>query len=122
MTAFKAYIETDNGIDLSATPFKKYQDKISNKITYEHSQKLGSEMRDANIDAFIFVSARDNKQGKNVASFTPNVFKANDAHYITNMQNWRCIANKNVIEFSRNEALCRKREEFYKEGFECLSV
>ncbi len=121
MTAFKAYIKTESGIDLTALPFRKYQDKISNKTTYEYSQKLGTEMREANIDAFIFSSARDKKFGKNVASFTPEVFKMKDSHYITNMQNWRCLANKNIIEFTRNEVMCRKREEFSKEEFDSLS-
>lgn len=117
MTAFKAYIQTYNGIDLTAPHFKKYQDKISNKTSYADSQKLGSEMRDANIEAFIFTSARDKAMGKNVAAFTPHVFKMKDSQYITDMQNWRCIANQNVIEFSRDEILCRKHHEFFKDEF-----
>lgn len=118
MTAFKAYIQTENGIDLTAPHFKKYQDKISNKTSYADSQKLGAEMRDANIEAFIFTSARDKAFGKNVAAFTPDVFKMKDDQYITDMQNWRCIANQNIIEFTRDEILCRKHHEFLKEEFE----
>ncbi len=117
MTAFKAYIKTENGIDLTNLYFEKYQDKISNKTSYEYSQRLGTEMREANIDAFIFTSARDNKLGKNVAAFTPDVFKMKDKQYITNMQNWRCIANKNIIEFTRDEIMSKKHQEFSKEDF-----
>lgn len=118
MTAFKAYIQTKNGIDLTTSHFKKYQDKISNKTSYADSQRLGSEMREANIEAFIFISARDKLFGKNVAAFTPDVFEMKDNQYITDMQNWRCIANQNTIEFTRDEILFRKRYEFFKEEFE----
>ncbi|MDX1838323.1 RES domain-containing protein [Legionella taurinensis] len=118
MTAFKAYIQTENGIDLTTPHFKKYQDRISNKTSYADSQKLGAEMRDANIEAFIFTSARDKTFGKNVAAFTPDVFKMKDNQYIADMQNWRCIANQNIIEFTRDEVLCRKHHQFFKEEFE----
>jgi hypothetical protein len=120
MTAFKAYIQAESGIDLTELPFKTYQDKISNKASYEYSQRLGTEMREANIDTFIFTSARDKKFGKNVAAFSPEVFMMKDKQYISNMQNWRCIANKNVIEFSRDEIKHRKQLEFYREEFEGL--
>lgn len=121
MTAFKAYIKTENAIDLTEPPFKAYQDKISNKTHYEYSQELGTQMREAKIDAFIFTSARDKTFGKNAAAFTPDVFKMRDNQYISNMQNWRCIANKNVIEFTRDEVMCRKHQEFSKEEFEGLN-
>ncbi|WP_131778303.1 RES family NAD+ phosphorylase [Legionella bozemanae] len=121
MTAFKAYIQTKNGIDLTKSPFQKYQDKISSKTNYEQSQLLGTEMREAKVEAFIFASARDKNAGENVAAFTPDVFKIKNKEYITNMQNWRCIANKNVIEFSRDDILQRKKLEFSKAEFEELS-
>lgn len=100
MTAFKAYIKTENGIDLTELPFKAYKENISNIASCDYSQKLGTEMREVKIDTFIFTSARDKTFGKNVAVFTPEVFMMKDKQYISNMQNWRCIANKNVIEFS----------------------
>lgn len=74
-------------------------------------------MREAKVEAFIFSSARDKQVGENVAAFTPDIFKVKDKEYITNMQNWRCIANRNVIEFSRDEILQRKIE-FSKDEFE----
>ncbi|CEG57972.1 RES family NAD+ phosphorylase [Legionella fallonii] len=121
MTAFKAYIQTKNGIDLTKSPFQKYQDKISNKTNYEQSQLLGTEMREAKVEAFIFASARDKNAGENVAAFTSDVFKIKNKEYITNMQNWRCIANKNIIEFSRDEISQRNKLEFSKAEFEELS-
>lgn len=118
MTAFKAYIKTENGIDLTQAPFKAYQDNISNQTSYADSQKLGTEMREAKIDAFIFTSARDRAFGKNVAAFTPEVFHMKDRQYISNMQNWRCIANKHVIEFTRDDIMGRQQQEFSRDYFE----
>ena len=120
MTAFKANIQTEHGIDLTEHPFSFYQDKISNKTSYDYSQKLGPEMREAKIEAFIFTSAREKNGGKNVAAFTPEVFKVKDKQYISNMQNWRCITNKNVIEFTRDEIMKRKQHVFLREDFEGL--
>lgn len=118
MTAFKAYIKTENGIDLTQSPFRTHQDSISNKTNYADSQTLGAEMRDAKIDAFIYISARDKTFGKNVAAFHSDVFIMKGSQYITHMQNWRCIANKNVIEFTREEIVGRKQKEFSRDDFE----
>lgn len=118
MTAFKAYLQTEHGIDLTQHPFKTHQDDISNKTRYDTSQRLGSAMREAGIKAFLFTSARDKKCGKNVAAFTPEVFKMKDKQYITAMQNWRCIANKHVIEFARDDITGRTHQEFLKSEFE----
>ena len=118
MTAFKAYIHTEKGINLTKPPFKKHQEKISNKSSYEYSQQLGTEMRESKIEAFIFTSARDKELGENVAAFISDVFKMKNKQYISNMQNWRCMANKKIIEFTRDEILGRKHLEFSKDEFE----
>lgn len=60
---------------------------------------------------------RDKKQGKNVAAFTPEIFKTKKKQYIASMQNWRCIANKQVIEFIRDDLSTIKHYEFYKHEF-----
>lgn len=112
VTAFKTHLQTSSGIDLSAPPFNHYQHKISHQTSYEDSQRIGMDMREAGIETFIFVSARDKNQGKNVGAFIPDVFKLKNKQYIYSMQNWRCMANKNVIEFSREELLARKHFEF----------
>ncbi|MCA0404293.1 MAG: RES family NAD+ phosphorylase [Proteobacteria bacterium] len=118
MTAFKAYIKTKSGIDLTKSPFKKYKDWISHKINYQYSQQLGSEMREAKVEAFIYMSARDNNGGKNAAVFTPGVFNLKEGQYVFNSENWRSIANNNVIEFTRNDILSNKQHIFYKDQFE----
>ncbi|STX28873.1 RES domain [Legionella beliardensis] len=122
MSAFKVAIKAKKGIDLTKSPFNEHQDKISNKISYEYSQPLGSDMRKAGIEAFIFFSARAKQPGKNIAAFTPDIFVMQDKQYIFNMQNWRCLANANVIEFTRDEILTQERQLFAKNEFEGLEA
>jgi hypothetical protein len=117
MTAFQVYLQTDKGIDLTASAIKKYQGQISNKTSYEYSQQLGSEMRGEHIEAFIFTSARDKELGKNTAAFISDVFKIKDKSYIQNMQNWRCMADKKSIEFTRDEISYRTHLEFFTDDF-----
>lgn len=118
MTAFNAYLKSNNGIDLTKYPFSDHQDKISNKKSYEYSQALGTDMRQAGIELFIFASARAKYIGKNSVAFTPDVFIKRDNHYVANMQNWQCLTNKNNIEFTRLDILSRERLSFFKEDFE----
>lgn len=115
MTAFKAYIQTEHGVDLTDEPFKAYQHLISHPDHYEYSQPLGADMRAAKVDAFIYRSARDKKSGKNLAVFTPDVFKMKNGQYITHIQTWRCIANKQVIEFTRDGVTGREKR-FFERG------
>ncbi|CEK11316.1 RES family NAD+ phosphorylase [Legionella hackeliae] len=117
MTTFEAYIKTAQGIDLTKLPFKKHKNKISNKNTYEYSQPLGTDMRQVGIEAFIFTSARSKEFGKNVAAFTPDVFFEKEGRFIFNMQNWRCWANENDIEFTRDGILNKERLSFSRSDF-----
>ncbi len=112
LTAFNALIDASGGLDLTEFPFSEYREQISAKTTYEHSQPLGSEMRKANVGAFIFYSARALQSGKNVAAFTPDVFYKKGNHYIFNQQTWRGITNARTIEFTRATLTGRKRLSF----------
>lgn len=103
MTAFKSNIHTDKGIDLTRNSFLQYQEQISNGNSYEHSQPLGTAMRQEGIDVFMFFSARTHHKGKNIAAFSPHVFYRKGGQYITAQQSWRCIANRQLIEFTRFE-------------------
>jgi hypothetical protein len=118
MTVFKTYIITKNGIDLTKDPFRKHQEKVSNKRSYEYSQPLGTDMREGGIEAIIYASARTRAIRKNVAVYTPEIFIRKNGQYIAKMQNWRCLANKNIIEFTRIEILERERWSFSKDDFE----
>jgi hypothetical protein len=117
MSAFKAFIKAENGVDLTAFPFAKFQDMISHKTTYEYSQVLGSEMRKVGLEVFLYTSARAKTLGKNVAAFTPEIFQMKNNQYTSPIQNWRCIACKNTIEFTRDGVLNNKFYEFFTDEF-----
>ncbi|WP_058443233.1 hypothetical protein [Legionella feeleii] len=114
----KRLIKTKKGIDLTKAPFNEYQNQISSKKSYEYSQPLGTHMREAGIEAFLFESARAKQPGINVAAYAPEIFIKEKDQYISSIQNWRCLANKNVIEFTRIEILARERWSFSKDDFE----
>jgi len=101
MTAFSAAIASKSGVDLTEAPFNQYVDAISDKTNYEYSQTLGAHMRKERIEAFIYHSARTQTATKNIAAFTPSVFHLKKNQYVHNQQNWKCIANKHLIEFTR---------------------
>ncbi len=117
MTIFNAYLKSDNGVDLTRHPFSDYQDKISNKNNYEYSQALGADMRQSGIEVFIFLSARTRYAGKNIAAFTSAVFNMRNNQYVSTIQNWQCLANKNNIELTRWDVFSKERLVFSKDDF-----
>ena len=98
LTAFQAKIVTHSAIDLCAAPFAKYRAEISSPSNYESSQLLGSQMRENNIDAFKFYSAR-NEDGINIAAFNQTVFQKKKGDLIFNVNTWQCSANKKSVMF-----------------------
>ena len=109
LTAFNTSINTSKGIDLTEYPFNQYTQKISEKTNYQYSQELGSSMREAAVEAFIFFSARAKNKSKNVAAFTAEVFSKKNNQYIHCQQVWKCIANKQAVEFTRIGISGKKR-------------
>jgi RES domain len=105
MTAFTVALESQKGIDLTEPPFDQYQSKISNKTDYQDSQSLGSAMREEEIEAFLYYSARTDALEKNVAAFTPSVFHADILH----QQNWLCLSHQHTIEFTRRELMSQEQ-------------
>jgi hypothetical protein len=111
-TAFKVYVQTDMGIDLTRPPFHQYQDKISHPSDYQISQRLGFCMRADGVKAFTFTSARCKEKLKNFAAFNSSVFKAIKQQYVFNQQNWQCIANTHQVEFSRMDLIKKQAYRF----------
>lgn len=109
LTAFTAFVSSEIGIDLTKPPFFDYTAEISHPSSYESSQALGACMRKANIETFIFFSARAKKGGKNLAAYTPHIFYSKKGGYIKNQQTWSCIANKDQIEFIRLDISKKER-------------
>lgn len=118
MTAFQTAMMTQHGIDLTQPPFKSRRAQISHPHRYEYSQALGTAMREAKIEAFIYYSARTQEPGKNIAAYTPVVFQKKHSQYIQQQQNWICMANQYRIEFTRLGILERERCIFAVEDYQ----
>lgn len=117
MTAFTVSLVFKVGVDLTEKPFNKYTDEITNKSNYEQSQLLGTSMRNELVEGFLYFSARTKEKSKNIAAFIPSVFQLKKNQYVNNQQNWKCFANKNLIEFTRIGILGKKQFSFSKQYF-----
>lgn len=98
LTAFSVAVNTQQGVKLTHSPFSRYTEIISSPISYHASQQLGNSMRQHDIEAFSYQSARDPKGGINVALFTPRAFKRKNPN-ASSLQTWRCLATKEEVEF-----------------------
>jgi hypothetical protein len=116
LTTFSSHIKTNQGIDLTASPFSKYIDIISSPISYEETQQLGSSMRSAEIKAFKFISARDVNRGMNIALFSPTAFLKKQPN-AKSFQTWECIAHHNQMEFVRSNSMATESISFVVDQF-----
>lgn len=112
MTAFTAFLVSQKAIDLTEGPFQNYLEPISHQSHYDDSQGLGTAMRRAGVETFLYYSARAKQKEKNVAAFTPAVFQRKNSRYVNHQQNWICFANREVIEFTRRDLLGKERFTF----------
>ena len=70
-TLFSVAIGTGRGLRLQQAPFDEHAAALRDRRHYGATQALGTALRDAGIEAFEYRSARDPRQGLNVALFTP---------------------------------------------------
>ncbi len=110
LTAYSVKIKTSNGILLDKNPFDKYRSAISSPQEYSKSQQLGSKMREANVLAFTYFSARTSHDGINIGAFSPEVFATTEPN--PEMQTWKCIADKQSVEFIKEGTPAFHREVF----------
>ena len=114
LTAFTASIRTTRGIDLTAAPFETYRSKISSPTSYDASQTLGREMREARVEAFRYISARDKEGGINVGAFVPSVFgKLKPKSFET----WYCAASRERVDLTRADYFTRRSFSFARDQF-----
>lgn len=115
LTSFIAQISTKKGIDLTLPPFEKYKDEISSPSSYHISQKLGTSMREASIEAFLYGSAR-RKNYTNIGLFSPKAFKDKTPKK-NSYQSWLCISTKKSVEFSLKSYQKQQTIRFNLEAF-----
>ncbi|RUR18340.1 RES family NAD+ phosphorylase [Legionella qingyii] len=93
-------IKTVHGIFLNKQPFNTVEQIISSPKYYSDTQKLGSSMRKANVEAFQYSSTRDPEKGINVALFTP---KALQSKKPISIERWICNITNEEIGFISND-------------------
>jgi hypothetical protein len=96
LSAFKIGYRTRKGVDLTG------ETTVSAPDRYDATQKLGSRMREAGVEAFRYASARDADGGTNVGLFTPRAFTSKRPGA---MQVWRATASKASVEMRRHDLL-----------------
>jgi hypothetical protein len=85
-TAFAAAIATDHAIDLTRPPLSRDSDAWSNPIDYGACQSLADAARAGGLEAIIYRSVRDPREGKNLALLTARGFAAREP---VERQTWR---------------------------------
>lgn len=109
---FSITVKTDNAIQLQHSPFTNY-DCLTSPDDYHATQQLGAQMREHNIQAFTFQSARDHSNGTNIGIFDSSAIISKQPYQINH---WQCTTseksvifydhiNNSSFEFSRNQFL-----------------
>jgi hypothetical protein len=85
-----------------------YQAVLRSPTDYGKTQELGGDLRNSDVYAFEYVSARDAEAGLNVAILDPCCFES--PYKATDLHPWSCITTAESVTFMR---LSKKRiEEF----------
>jgi hypothetical protein len=113
---FPVRIASSRAIDLSSAPFEAFTARISDKISYEDSQAVGAAMRDAGVEAFLYVSARDPRQGLNLGLISPRAFAMTDVPS-SSQQTWAVTATAEGALFVRGIGTGPKKLHYAREVY-----
>lgn len=114
LSAFRAHVKTERGVDLTVPPFAEHAARISSRTHYRTAQRLGRDMRDAGVEVCVFSSARDAERGKNVALFEPAFAKKRP----TVPESWVCTAARDKVEMAKKDVFKQVRMSFPRSQFE----
>lgn len=98
-TLFSAYYQTDRGIVLHQPPFIQHQAMLTSKTDYQHTQQLGTAMRNSGVEAFEYQSARATGIEYCVGLFTPAAFTANQPEQSSQ---WLCELSAQQVVFKQH--------------------
>lgn len=96
-TAFRVRVDTERGIALQHPPFNQYQSALRDPCCYQATQALGSAMRQAGVDAFSYVSARDPGKHLNIGIFTPAAITSKKP---LQTRAWHCLTDSHTVFFA----------------------
>ncbi len=115
-SAFQVGVRSTAAVDLTRAPFDVHREVISSKEDYGGSQRLGSEMRESGIELLRYGSARDPKNGINVALFTPAAFAL--AKPLGPSQTWHCtVTPRRDVSWMHEEISGLSKYEFARSAF-----
>jgi hypothetical protein len=114
LSAFKVPIATRRGVDLTREPFLAERARIASKTNYKTSQRLGRDMRDAGVQAFLSFSARDSQDGVNVGVFSLEAFGAQRPR---RLETWNCVAATDRVELVRRDVFKKTSFAFERGQF-----
>jgi len=115
LSLFHVAVRTSKGVDLTRPPFDSQRDVIASPSSYAATQRLGSAMRAAGVEAFRYPSARDVRGGKNLALFKPKAFVAQVPSV---PETWYCVATSERVELTKKDVFERRRLVFPRGDFE----
>lgn len=113
---FSANYRTEYGVRLQQTPFEKYTAELTDKQDYSQTQQLGSDMRDAGVQAFQYQSSRSAAPLLCVGLFTPKAFSQKKP---SNVSPWFCQLTENEVTFKQKDGtqlVRHSREDFCVSG------
>lgn len=96
ITVFSFEYSALKGLNLHSKPFLDYQDTFTDPSNYKETQRLGSSMRELNIDGFEYTSARTINGGINLGFLNSSVFTSD-----LKTENWvKEITHEKVTYYS----------------------
>lgn len=114
LSCFQTKVRTSRGVDLTRPPFDSICTRLASRTNYEMTQRLGTDMRAADVEAFAFPSARDPKGGANIAVLSPRAFVEKKP---SAFEAWRCIVTHDFVELSSQDFFRRKALRFERSTF-----
>ena len=97
-TLFSVNYATDRGISLHEAPFNQFQSQLTHPQNYSATQQLGSDMRNAGVQAFEYQSARDLKGNCCVGLFVPTALVQTKP---TDLTQWLCELSAQEVSFKQ---------------------
>ncbi len=116
LSSFNVPIRTARGIDLRASPFDAYRREWTSRSRYKTCHAIGTSMREAGIDAFVYTSARDPDGQASVGLFTPRAFAS---RVPKRLETWTSSVTKTQVEVQEKDLLAARRRSwvFSREQF-----
>lgn len=115
-TLFTVGYKTLKGIQLQQPPFNEFTAALRHRTEYALTQALGTDMREAGVEAFEYLSARSARDELCVALFTPAAFTDQAPQ---SRDNWFCELTQEQVTFKAmgsQQTFCFSLEEFTVNG------